>query len=183
MDSTKVTGPEIKNPDVGTSLAVQWLRICFAMQGIWVWSLVVELRSHIRPVDLNWAAKGHAVLLLWQKYSLPLSLLTLSIHVSPSYFWLPLITHEYQQQHPHHPLLGATETSSSIAVIFNLGFSSSSYLIDVSYIHLIFFPYQPSLSSEVLWPTQTDLQDAIVKFIEIVVSQFLNTVMIKKWIL
>lgn len=88
--------------------------------------------------------------------------------------------------HPHHTLLGATETSLSITVIFNLDFSPSSYLIDVSYFHLIFFPYPldiPSLAildSEVPWPIQTDFQDAIVKFIEIVVSQFLNTVVIKK---
>ena len=53
MDSTKVTGPEIKNPDVGTSLVVQWLTICLAVQGVWVRSLVVELRSNIRPIDLN----------------------------------------------------------------------------------------------------------------------------------
>ena len=30
-----------------TSLVVQWLRICLAMQGTWVWSLVRELRSHM----------------------------------------------------------------------------------------------------------------------------------------
>ena len=30
----------------GTSLVVQWLRIYFAMQGTWVQSLVLELRSH-----------------------------------------------------------------------------------------------------------------------------------------
>ena len=30
----------------GTSLVVQWLRICLAMQGTQVWSLVGELRSH-----------------------------------------------------------------------------------------------------------------------------------------
>ena len=29
---------------VGTSLVVQWLRICLPMQGTWVWSLVGELR-------------------------------------------------------------------------------------------------------------------------------------------
>ena len=29
-----------------TSLVVQWLRICFAMQGTWVQSLFGELRSH-----------------------------------------------------------------------------------------------------------------------------------------
>ena len=31
----------------GTSLVVQWLRICLAMQGTRVQSLVGELRSHI----------------------------------------------------------------------------------------------------------------------------------------
>ena len=32
----------------GTSLVVQWLRIHLAMQGIWVSSLVGELRSHMK---------------------------------------------------------------------------------------------------------------------------------------
>ena len=31
----------------GTSLAVQWLRLCLPMQGVWVRSLVGELRSHM----------------------------------------------------------------------------------------------------------------------------------------
>ena len=31
---------------LGTSLAVQWLRLCLPMQGVWVWSLVRELGSH-----------------------------------------------------------------------------------------------------------------------------------------
>ena len=31
----------------GTPLVVQWWRICLAKQGIWVWSLVWELRSHL----------------------------------------------------------------------------------------------------------------------------------------
>ena len=31
----------------GTSLVVQWLRICLPMQGTWVSSLVWELRSHM----------------------------------------------------------------------------------------------------------------------------------------
>ena len=30
-----------------TSLVVQWLRICLAMQRMWVWSLVGELGSHM----------------------------------------------------------------------------------------------------------------------------------------
>ena len=32
----------------GTSLVVQWLRICFAMQGTWVQSPVQKLRSHVQ---------------------------------------------------------------------------------------------------------------------------------------
>ena len=32
---------------MGTSLVVQWLRICLAMQGAQVQSLVGELRSHM----------------------------------------------------------------------------------------------------------------------------------------
>ena len=32
---------------LGTSLMIQWLRICLPMQGTWVWSLVRELRSHM----------------------------------------------------------------------------------------------------------------------------------------
>ena len=31
----------------GTSLAVQWLRLCLPVQGVWVQSLVGELRSHM----------------------------------------------------------------------------------------------------------------------------------------
>ena len=31
----------------GTSLVVQRLRICLAMQGTWVWSLVKDVRSHM----------------------------------------------------------------------------------------------------------------------------------------
>ena len=30
-----------------TSLVVQWLRICLPMQGMWVWFLVGEMRSHM----------------------------------------------------------------------------------------------------------------------------------------
>ena len=36
-----------KNMVWGTSLVVQRLRICLAMQGMWVWSLVRKLRSHM----------------------------------------------------------------------------------------------------------------------------------------
>jgi len=32
---------------LGTSLVVQWLRICLPNQGPWVWPLVWELRSHM----------------------------------------------------------------------------------------------------------------------------------------
>ena len=32
---------------LGTSLVVQWLRICLPMQEMWVRSLVRELRSHM----------------------------------------------------------------------------------------------------------------------------------------
>ena len=35
------------NAGFGTSLVVQWLRIHFAMQRMWVWSLVGELRVHV----------------------------------------------------------------------------------------------------------------------------------------
>ena len=31
----------------GTSLGVQWLRFCLPMKGMWVWSLVGELGSHM----------------------------------------------------------------------------------------------------------------------------------------
>ena len=37
----------IGRENVGTSLVVQWLRILSAMKGMWVWSLVGELRSHM----------------------------------------------------------------------------------------------------------------------------------------
>ena len=40
-----------------TSLVVQWLRVCFPMQGTWVRSLVRELRSHL-PWG-NWALAHH----------------------------------------------------------------------------------------------------------------------------
>ena len=33
----------------GTSLVVQWLRLHLPMQGVWVQSLVAELRSHMPP--------------------------------------------------------------------------------------------------------------------------------------
>ena len=32
---------------VRTFLVVQWLKICLAIKGMWVWSLVRELRSHV----------------------------------------------------------------------------------------------------------------------------------------
>ena len=34
------------SPHPGTSLVVQWLRICLPGKGVWVQSLVVELRPH-----------------------------------------------------------------------------------------------------------------------------------------
>ena len=34
-------------PPWRTSLVVQWLRLCLPMQGVWVWSLVWELSSHM----------------------------------------------------------------------------------------------------------------------------------------
>ena len=36
----------IRKQGLGTSLAVQWLRLCDPMHGEWIWSLVGELRSH-----------------------------------------------------------------------------------------------------------------------------------------
>ena len=36
-----------KKNQKGTSLVVQWLRICLPMQGTWVQSLLGELRSHM----------------------------------------------------------------------------------------------------------------------------------------
>ena len=39
--------PYIRGRGRGTSLVVQGLRICLPMQGMWVQSLVGELRSHI----------------------------------------------------------------------------------------------------------------------------------------
>ena len=36
-----------KSHNVGSSLVVQWLRIQLTMQGTWVQSLVMELRSHM----------------------------------------------------------------------------------------------------------------------------------------
>ena len=54
----------IKNFSVGTSLAVQWLRLCLPMQVVWVPSLVVELDPNIphglRPKNQN--IKTEAVL-------------------------------------------------------------------------------------------------------------------------
>ena len=34
-------------PNGGTSLAVQWLRLCLPMQGVWVQSLLGMLRAHM----------------------------------------------------------------------------------------------------------------------------------------
>ena len=40
--------PQNRNIPLGTSLAVQWLRLRLPIQGVWVRSLVRELRSHMR---------------------------------------------------------------------------------------------------------------------------------------
>ena len=42
-----------KDFGLGTSLAVQWLRIPLPMQGTWVWSLVGELRFYILRGELS----------------------------------------------------------------------------------------------------------------------------------
>ena len=42
-----MTNNSTENQAIGTSLVVQWLRICLAMQGTQVRSLVEELRSHM----------------------------------------------------------------------------------------------------------------------------------------
>ena len=42
----KLSKPKLKFSSWGTSLAVQWLRLCFPMQGGRVPSLIWELRSH-----------------------------------------------------------------------------------------------------------------------------------------
>ena len=39
---------------VGASLVVQWLRICLAMQGTWVWSLVQEDPTYRRATKSIW---------------------------------------------------------------------------------------------------------------------------------
>ena len=51
--STRPALLEPLRPYEGISLVVQWLRIDLAMQGMWVWSLVGELRSHTH----YWATK------------------------------------------------------------------------------------------------------------------------------
>ena len=38
---------------LGTSLVIQWLRLHLPMQGVWIWSLVGELRSH-----MSWSQKS-----------------------------------------------------------------------------------------------------------------------------
>ena len=47
-----------------TSLMVQWLRICLAVQGTWVQSLVRELRSHMLP-QLSPCAPNYWAHMLW----------------------------------------------------------------------------------------------------------------------
>ena len=51
-----------KRQDKGTSLVVQWLRICPVKQGMWVPSRVRELRSHIL-----WGFQAHVP----QRYHVP----------------------------------------------------------------------------------------------------------------
>ena len=41
----------------GTSPVVQWLRLCLPMQGVWVQSLVGELRFHMPDVRKNQGIK------------------------------------------------------------------------------------------------------------------------------
>ena len=45
--------PVVKKSPVGTSLVVQWLRLCLPMQGTPVWSLVREVRSHVPQGQLS----------------------------------------------------------------------------------------------------------------------------------
>jgi len=37
----------------GTSLGVQWVRLCLPVLSVWVQSLVRELRSHMKPRSQN----------------------------------------------------------------------------------------------------------------------------------
>ena len=46
LSELKLTEVGIKG-GMGTFLVIQWLRICLAKQGTWVWSLLEELRSHM----------------------------------------------------------------------------------------------------------------------------------------
>ena len=47
---------------VRTFLVVQWLKICLAIKGMWVWSLVRELRSHVLWSSSAWMPQllGHS---------------------------------------------------------------------------------------------------------------------------
>ena len=47
--------------NTGTSLMVQWLRLHHPMQGVWVWSLVQELRSHMPRGQKNKTWNGSNV--------------------------------------------------------------------------------------------------------------------------
>ena len=46
-----------------TSQVVQWLRLCFPVQGLWVWSLVRERRSHVPlgPKNQNINSGGNVI--------------------------------------------------------------------------------------------------------------------------
>jgi len=52
---------EKKQQKLGTSLVVQWLRLCFLMQGVQVPSLVGELRPHM-PRAKKLKPKAEAIL-------------------------------------------------------------------------------------------------------------------------
>ena len=54
----------LKNPTHGTSLVVQWLRVCLAMQGTWAWALVGELRYHV-----PWGNEAHMLQILTHAHS------------------------------------------------------------------------------------------------------------------
>ena len=54
------------NQMFGASLPAQWLKMHLAFQGIWVWSLVEELRSHIVLEPLNLGATTRKSVLKWK---------------------------------------------------------------------------------------------------------------------
>ena len=59
MDESHGHNVEWKHPDTGTSLVVQWWRICLPIQRTWVWFLVrvdPTCRSAIKPMHHNYWA-------------------------------------------------------------------------------------------------------------------------------